>query len=151
MKFHGFALGHIEVEVEGRACDLHNFYVASDIHYALSERRLSLRFTRPPEEPREITITFHGVSYFSAEGRHESPIEDDTVPHAIGIVAADAETQTFFLSDNFPADHHVVVCFASGLTLRRTLLRRAVTFRPKAFHFEPMGTTGESVNMGRMM
>ena len=45
MKFHGFALGHIEVEVEGRACDLHNFYVASDIHYALSERTLSLRFT----------------------------------------------------------------------------------------------------------
>ncbi len=36
MKFHGFALGHIEVEVEGRACDLHNFYVARAIHYELS-------------------------------------------------------------------------------------------------------------------
>lgn len=124
MKFHGFVLGHIEVEVEGRACDLHNFYVASDIHYALSERTLSLRFTRrtedwvPPEEPREITVTFHGVSYFSAEGRHDSPIEDDTVLHAIGIVEADAETETFYLCDTFPADHHVVVCFASGLTLR---------------------------------
>ena len=31
---------------------------------------------------------------------------------------ADAETDTFYLSDTFPADHHVVVCFASGLTLR---------------------------------
>ncbi|MGR2709087.1 hypothetical protein B7453_20085 [Pseudomonas sp. IB20] len=124
MKFHGFALGHIEVEVEGRACDLHNFYVARAIHYALEKRTLSLRFTRrtedwvPPEEPREITVMFHEVSYFSATGRHDSPLEDDTVLHAIGIVAPDAETQAFYLSDTFPADHHIVVCFASGLTLR---------------------------------
>ena len=38
--------------------------------------------------------------------------------HAIGIVEADAATETFYLCDTFPADHHVVVCFASGLTLR---------------------------------
>ena len=71
MQFRGFTFGHIEVEVEGRAHDLHNFYAVSAINYVVLERTLTLRFTRhpedwvPPEEARQITVTFHEVSYLS--------------------------------------------------------------------------------------
>jgi len=124
MQFRDFVFGHIEVEVEGRAYDLHNFYAASAINYVALERTLTLRFARhpedwvPPEEARQITVTFHEVSYFSAEGRDPDLAEDDCVLHAIGTVEPDVETESFYLSDNIPADQHLVVCFASGLTLR---------------------------------
>ncbi|WP_434607311.1 hypothetical protein [Pseudomonas sp. R1-7] len=62
-------------------------------------------------------MTLHEVSYFSAEGRDPDLAEDDCVLHAIGTVEPDAETESFYLSDNIPADQHLVVCFASGLTL----------------------------------
>ncbi|MBD0705980.1 hypothetical protein FHJ31_02815 [Pseudomonas sp. Fig-3] len=124
MQFRGFTFGHIEVEAEGRAHDLHNFYAASAIHYAALERTLILRFTRrtedwvPPEEARQITVKFREVSYFRAEGRDPDLAEDDCVLHAIGTVESGAETKNFYLADNIPADQHLVVCFASGLTLR---------------------------------
>jgi len=124
MQFLGFTFGHIEVEVEGRAYDLHNFYAASTIHYAALERTLVLGFTRrpedwvPPEEARWIIVTFDEVSYFCAEGRDSDLAEDDCVLHAIGTVEPGVETAGFYLTDNIPADQHMVVCFASGLTLR---------------------------------
>lgn len=98
------------------------------IHYAALERTLILRFTRrlenwvPLEEARQITVTFHEVSYFRAEGCDPDLAENDCVLHAIGTVRSDAETESFYLSDNIPAEQHLVVSlvvsFASGLTLR---------------------------------
>ncbi|NBF07888.1 hypothetical protein [Pseudomonas sp. Fl4BN1] len=38
--------------------------------------------------------------------------------HAIGVVEAGAATKTFYLSNYFPADHHLVIEFTSGLILR---------------------------------
>ncbi|MGE8499551.1 MAG: hypothetical protein ACN6O6_18775 [Pseudomonas sp.] len=125
MQFHGFALGHIEVEIQDRAYDLHNFYQASSINYDIMNRLVALSFTRrieswvPAEEAQKITISFHGVDHFSASSRHEKPNnDDDCVIHAIGVVEPDAETQSFFLTDNIQTHHHLVVQFESGFTLR---------------------------------
>jgi len=124
MQFRGFTFGHVEVEVEGRAYDLHNFYAASTIHYAPLERTLVLGFTRrpedwvPAEEARRIMVRFDDVSYFCAEGRDPDSAEDDCVLHAIGTVQLGVETKGFYLMDNIPADQHLVVCFSSGLRLR---------------------------------
>lgn len=125
MQFHGFAFGHIEVEIHDRAYDLHNFYQASAINYDIVDRSLVLSFTRrteawvPTEEAHKITISFHEVDYFSASGRDENPVDGDGgVIHSIGAVESDAETQAFYLTDNIQPDHHLVMCFESGLTLR---------------------------------
>jgi len=125
MQFDGFVFGDIEVEVQGRAYDLHNFYRADAINYAVVDRTILLSFSRrtddwvPPEEAKQIAITFYEVSYFSTDGRDQSPIgEDDGVIHSIGAVEPDAGTEAFYLTDNIPHDHHLVVSFKSGLTLR---------------------------------
>ncbi|MEE4180934.1 hypothetical protein [Pseudomonas viridiflava] len=125
MQFLGFVFGHIEVEIHDRAYDLHNFYRASAINYDILDRSAVLIFARrteawvPAEEARKITISFHEVDYFSASGRDVHPIEGDgSVIHSIGAVVSDAETQTFYLTDNIQPDHHLVMCFESGLTLR---------------------------------
>lgn len=125
MQFHGFVFGHIEVEIHDRAYDLHNFYQASAIDYDILDRSVLLSFTRrseawvPTEEARKITISFHEVDYFSASGRDENPVDGDgSVLQSIGAVESDAETQTFYLTDNIQPDHHLVLRFESGLTLR---------------------------------
>lgn len=125
MQFDGFVFGHIEVEIRDRAYDLHNFYHASAINYDIVDRSAVLIFTRrteawvPTEEARKITISFHEVDYFSASGWDEHPIDgDSSVIHSIGAVESDAETQAFYLTDNIQPDHHLVMCFESGLTLR---------------------------------
>lgn len=41
-----FLLGHIEVEIQGRAYDLHNFCLADSIIFDAVSRELVLRFTR---------------------------------------------------------------------------------------------------------
>lgn len=38
MQSHGFVFGHIEVEIQHRAYDLHNFYQASTINYDIVDR-----------------------------------------------------------------------------------------------------------------
>lgn len=125
MQFHGFVFGHIEVEIHDRAYDLHNFYQASAINYDIVDRSVVLSFTRrteswvPTEEARKITISFHEVDYFSASGRDENPADGDgRVIHSIGAVESYAETQAFYLTDNIQPDHHLVMRFESGLTLR---------------------------------
>ncbi len=125
MQFHGFVFGHIEVEIHDRAYDLHNFYQASAINYDIVDRSVVLSFTRridawvPPEEARKITISFHEVDYFSASGRDGNPVDSDgNILHSIGAVESGAETQTFYLTDNIQPDHHLVMRFESGLTLR---------------------------------
>ncbi|HHS7808988.1 hypothetical protein FE275_00680 [Pseudomonas koreensis] len=125
MQFHGFEFGHIEVEIQNRAYDLHNFYHASTINYDIMDRSAVLIFTRrteawvPTEEAHKITISFHEVDYFSSSGRNDYPIDgDDSVIHSIGAVESNAETQAFYLTDHIQPDHHLVMCFESGLTLR---------------------------------
>ena len=125
MKFHGFVFGHVEVEINGRAYDLHNFYQANAINYNIVDRSAILIFTRRPEAwvpaegARKITVSFHEINYFSASGRGENPIDgDSSVIHSIGVVESDAETQAFYLTENIQPDHHLVMCFESGLTLR---------------------------------
>ncbi|NBF13216.1 hypothetical protein [Pseudomonas sp. Fl4BN1] len=125
MQFHDFVFGHIEVEVQGRAYDLHNFYEASAIKYDIVDRSLVLSFVRwpdawvPDEEAEQIIITFKGVSYFSAAGMEPDAIDEDgRCVHAIGVVHPDAATEEFYLTDIFPADHHLVIQFESGLALR---------------------------------
>ncbi|MBX8476042.1 hypothetical protein K5D38_14720 [Pseudomonas cichorii] len=125
MQFHGFVFGHIEVEIHNRAYDLHNFYQANTINYDIVDRSVVLSFTRrsdawvPTEEARKITISFHEVDYFSASGRDGNPVDSDSnILHSIGAVEPGAETQTFFLTDNIQPNHHLVMCFESGLTLR---------------------------------
>ncbi|WP_223437307.1 MULTISPECIES: hypothetical protein [unclassified Pseudomonas] len=125
MQFHGFVFGHIEVEIHDRAYDLHNFYQSSTIKYDIVDRSVVLSFTRrseawvPIDEARKITISFHEVNYFSASGRDENPVDgDDSVLHSIGAVKSDAETQSFYLTDTIQSDHHLVMRFESGLTLR---------------------------------
>ncbi|PMX29318.1 MULTISPECIES: hypothetical protein [unclassified Pseudomonas] len=125
MQFHGFVFGHIEVEIHDRAYDLHNFYQAGAIIYDIVDRSIVLSFTRrsdswvPTEEARKITISFHEVDYFSASGRDENLADSDgNVLHSIGVVESGAETQTFYLTDNIQPDHHLVIRFESGLTLR---------------------------------
>ena len=125
MQYHGFVFGHIEVEIHNRAYDLHNFYQASAINYDIVDRSVVLSFTRrteawvPTEEARKITISFYKVDYFSTSGRDDNPVEgDDSVTHSIGAVESDAETQAFYLTDNIQPDHHLVIRFESGLTLR---------------------------------
>ena len=125
MQFHGFVFGHIEVEIHDRTYDLHNFYQVSAINYDIVGRSAVLSFTRrteawvPTEEPRKITISFHEVDYFSANGRDENPDDGDgSVVHSIGAVESDAETQAFYLTDKIQPDHHLVMRFESGLTLR---------------------------------
>ncbi|MFJ2711091.1 hypothetical protein ACIOZM_09370 [Pseudomonas sp. NPDC087346] len=125
MQFHGFEFGHIEVEIKNRAYDLHNFYQASTINYDIVDRSAVLIFTRrteawvPPEEALKITISFHEVAYFSSNGRDDYPIDsDDSVINSIGAVESNAETQAFYLTDNIQPDHHLVMRFESGLTLR---------------------------------
>lgn len=125
MQFHGFVFGHIEVETPDRAYDLHNFYQASVIKYDILDRSFVLSFTRrleswvPSEEVRRITISFHEVDYFSASARDGSPVGGhDNVIHSIGVVEPGAETQTFYLTDTIQPDHHLVMHFESGLTLR---------------------------------
>ena len=46
MQLRGFLLGHIEVEIQGRAYDLHNFCLADSILFDAVSRELVLRFTR---------------------------------------------------------------------------------------------------------
>lgn len=125
MQFHDFVFGHIEIEVNGRAYDLHNFYQVRTLNYDIVDRSALLVFTRlpeawvPAEEASKIIISFHEVSYFSASGQdHESVEGDCRVIHSIGVVEPDADTQAFYLTDNIQPDHHLVICFASGLTLR---------------------------------
>ena len=125
MQFHGFVFGHIEVEIHDRAYDLHNFYQANTINYDIVDRSVVLSFTRrsdawvPTEEARKITISFHEVDYFSASGRDGNPVDSDSnILHSIGAVEPGAETQTFFLTDNIQPNHHLVMCFESGQTLR---------------------------------
>lgn len=125
MQFHGFVFGHIEVEIHDRAYDLHNFYQSSTVKYDIVDRSVVLSFTRrseawvPIDEARKITISFHEVNYFSASGRDENPVDgDDSVLHSIGAVESSAETQTFYLTDNIQPNHHLVMRFESGLTLR---------------------------------
>src|SRR5688572_1782904 len=115
MQFHGFEFGHIEVEIQHRAFDLHNFYQASTINYDIVDRSAVLIFTRrieawvPTEEARKITISFHEVDYFSSSGRDDYPIDgDDSVIHSIGAVESNAETRAFYLTDNIQPDHHLV-------------------------------------------
>ena len=73
----------------------------------------------PPEEARKITISFHEVDYFSASGRDGNAVDSDgNILHSIGAVESGAETQTFYLTDNIQPDHHLVMRFESGLTLR---------------------------------
>ncbi|WP_409298651.1 hypothetical protein [Pseudomonas sp. KCJK8993] len=137
MLFHDFALGHIEVEVQGRAYDLHNFYQAEPIRYDVTSRTLALHFRRwpepwvPPEEPEAIDLLFSGVSYFSADGRDCAwGPEDDRCLHAIGVVPQDAATSEFYLSDDFPAAHHLVIEFQSGLILRLQAEEARCSLRP---------------------
>lgn len=125
MLFQGFVFGHIEVEIDGRAYDLHNFYQASAINYDLLDRSVVISFTRRPdawvpiEEARKITISFHEVECFSASGGDANPIDDDSsVIQSIGTVDPAADTQAFYLTDNIQSDHHLVMRFESGLTLR---------------------------------
>lgn len=125
MQFHDFVFGHIEIEVNGRAYDLHNFYQARTITYDIVDRTALLVFTRwpeawvPDEEASKIIISFHEVSYFSAtEQDHESVEGDSRVIHSIGVVDPDADTQNFYLTDKIQPNHHLVICFESGLTLR---------------------------------
>lgn len=73
----------------------------------------------PIEETRKITIGFHEVEYFSASGGDAIPIDDDSsVIQSIGTVDLEADTQAFYLTDNIQPDHHLVMRFESGLTLR---------------------------------
>lgn len=125
MQFHGFVFGHIEVELRGRAYDLHNFYQASSINYDIVGRSLVPIFTRrteawvPTEEPLEITISLHGVDHFSASGRDQNPGDGgSSVIHSIEAVESDAETQASYPTDNIQPNHHLVMRFESGLTLR---------------------------------
>ena len=125
MLFQGFVFGHIEVETNGRAYDLHNFYQASAINYDVLDRSVVLSFIRrtdawvPIEEARKITFRFHDVEYFSASGGNANPIDDDSsVIQSIGTVDPEADTQAFYLTDNIQPDHHLVMRFESGLTLR---------------------------------
>ena len=125
MLFQGFVFGHIEVEIDGRAYDLHSFYQASAINCDVLDRSVMLSFTRrtapwvPIEEAREITIRFSEVEYFSASGRDAAPIDDDcSVIQSIGAMDPEADTEAFYLTDNIRPDHHLVMRFESGLTLR---------------------------------
>lgn len=125
MQFHDFVFGHIEVEAQGRVFDLHNFYRANSISYDIMGRMCVVGFNQstetwvPAEEARKIRISFHEVDYFCASGRHDNPIHgDDEVLHSIGVVEPDAKTEDSYLTDSIRPDHHLVICFESGLTLR---------------------------------
>jgi len=125
MQCHNFLLGHIEVEVQGRAYDLHNFYNASAVQHDVLKSSLTLTFNRlqqdwvPAEEARQIILSFSQLSYFCADARELNAFESDLgCVHAIGVVEAGAATEAFYLSDQFPADHHLVIEFTSGLILR---------------------------------
>lgn len=125
MLFQGFVFGHIEVEIDGRAYDLHSFYQASAINCDVLDRSVVLSFTRrtdpwvPIEEARKITIRFSEVEYFSVSGRDAATIDDDSsVIQSIGTVDPEADTEAFYLTDNIRPDHHLVMRFESGLTLR---------------------------------
>lgn len=125
MHCHNFLLGHIEVEVQGRAYDLHNFYNAEAIRHDVLKGSLTLTFNRlqqdwvPAEEARQIILSFSQLSYFCADAREMNAFESDLgCVHAIGVVEAGAATETFYLTDQFPADHHLVIEFTSGLILR---------------------------------
>lgn len=63
MQSHGFVFGHIEVEIQHRAYDLHNVYHASTINYDIVDRSAVLIFTRRtgtwvPSEEAQCEIDF---------------------------------------------------------------------------------------------
>jgi hypothetical protein len=44
--------------------------------------------------------------------------DDSRVIQSIGAVDPEADTEAFYLTDNIQPDHHLVMRFESGLTLR---------------------------------
>ena len=125
MRYRNFSFGHIEVELNGVAHDLHNFYDFESFSYDVIARKIVFRLTKveeewvPSEEPSAITINFINVNYFSAEPRDKRlPFTEDDCIECIGFVEPDAPTKDFYLLDNPTEIHHCVVRFQSGLILR---------------------------------
>ena len=125
MHCRGFIFGHIEVEVDERAYDLHNFYSLDFLKYEINDRRVVLEFSKrseswvPPEEPNKICLNFVCISHFSAQERDpKMPYTEDDCIESIGVVEPEALTKDFYLTDDFPQDHHLVLRFQSGLFIR---------------------------------
>jgi hypothetical protein len=125
MHCRGFVFGHIEVELDERAYDLHNFYSLDIFKYEINARRITLEFSKrseqwvPPEEPNKICFIFSRVSHFSAQERDpEVPYTEDDCIESIGAVGPEALTKDFYLADDLPPDHHLVLRFQSGLIIR---------------------------------
>ena len=125
MHCRGFIFGHIEVEVDERAYDLHNFYSLDFFKYEINERRVILEFSKrseswvPPEEPQKICLKFFLISHFSVqECDPKMPCTEDDCIESIGVVEPKALTEDFYLTNDFPQDHHLVLRFQSGFLIR---------------------------------
>lgn len=125
MHCRGFIFGHIEVEVDERAYDLHNFYRLDLFKYQINDRRVILEFSKrsepwaPPEDPNKICLNFVRISHFSVQERDPKvPYTEDDCIDFIGVVEPEALTKDFYLTDDFPQDHHLVLRLQSGLSIR---------------------------------
>lgn len=125
MHCRGFIFGHIEVEVDERAYDLHNFYSLDFFKYEINDRRVILEFSKrseswvPFEDPNKICLIFLRISHFSVQERDPNmPYTEDDCIESIGVVKPDALAKDSYLIDDCPQDHHLVLRFQSGLLIR---------------------------------
>lgn len=125
MRCNGFTFGSIEVELDGRAYDLHNFYSLGFFNYEINHRRFSREFFKrseswvPFEEPNRIRLSFMLVSHFSAQERDPNlPYTEDDCIEFIGVVDPEALTKDANFPDHMRQDHHLVLRFQSGFTIR---------------------------------
>lgn len=125
MHCNGFTFGHIEIELDGRAYDLHNFYSLDFFKYEINCRRFSMEFFKrseswvPLEEPNRICLSFLLVSHFSAQERAPNlPYTEDDCIEFIGVVDTEALTKDVYFPDDMRQDHHLVLRFQSGFIIR---------------------------------
>ena len=108
MQLEGFTFRNTYLETPSEDFDLHNCFDFIGFTYAVSERRLSLRWI-PNEyakagENRRILLEFHDVSHFSCEPRDPAmPFTEDIC--LVNVLCEPASSDYFFQ-------------FISGFTLR---------------------------------
>lgn len=123
MKQVDFTFGHIEVEIDGIAIDLHNHFHFRSITYDVLKRKLNLVWVRneyaSDKDPLSVNISFSCVSHFSSIPRDANiPYSEDDCVHSIGYIGKNERTEDFYLLDTPGEDLHIVMAFHSGFMLR---------------------------------
>ena len=123
MKYSDFIFGSVEVEVKGRAYDLHNSFDFKKLVYDVEGRNVELVWAKNAyavkEEPAEILIEFRKVTYFSAEGRDsEMPFSEDDCLASVSYVSEEEAMEESYYVDDPTEDLHCVLEFQSGFKVR---------------------------------